>query len=54
LITLRSVGWLPPYLCPSGACLESRHEGLLQPLNAVEGYATPGLRLFRGSELCYG
>ena len=34
---LGSVGCLPL----------SRHEGLFQPLNAVEGYTTPGPRLFR-------
>jgi hypothetical protein len=34
---LASVGCLP----------RPRHEGLLQPLNAVEGCTTLGLRLFR-------
>jgi hypothetical protein len=34
---LASVGCLP----------RSRHEGLFQPLNAIEGYTKPGLRLFR-------
>jgi hypothetical protein len=35
-------------LLGSVGCLPlSRHEGLFQPLNAVEGYTTPGLRLFR-------
>ena len=34
---LASVGCLP----------RSRHEGFLPPHNAVEGYTTPGLRLFR-------
>ncbi len=28
LILLISVGWLPPYLCPLGAFLSSRGEGL--------------------------
>jgi hypothetical protein len=34
---LASVGCLP----------RSRHEGLFQPLNAIEGYTKPGLRLIR-------
>jgi hypothetical protein len=34
---LASVGGLP----------RSRHEGLLQPLNAIEGCTQPGPRLFR-------
>src|SRR6266545_3079818 len=45
------MGWLPPYLRSSGACLGSRHEGLFQPLNAGEDYAIPGLRLFCCGEL---
>jgi hypothetical protein len=32
-ITLRFVGWGPPYLGPSGASLGSRYEGLFQPHN---------------------
>ena len=46
LITLISVGWVPPYLHPSGACLNL---GTRVPLahNAAEGYTKPGLRLFR-------
>src|SRR5512132_2981846 len=52
LILLLSVGWVPPYLRPSGACLclGSSVLGssvLYQPLNAAEGYTTPGLRLCR-------
>ena len=47
LILLISVGWLPPYLPPSGACLCLGSRVLSQPLNAVEGYTTPGLRLCR-------
>ena len=42
LILLISVGWLPPYLPPSGACLSlgpSMPEG---SLNAVEGYTKTG------------
>ena len=47
LILLISVGWVPPYLRPSGACLILGTSVLYQPLNAAEGYTTPGLRLFR-------
>ena len=47
LILLLSVGWVPPYLRPSGACLSLGSSVLYQPLNAAEGYTTPGLRLFR-------
>jgi hypothetical protein len=47
LILLLSVGWVPPYLPPSGACLCLGSSVLSQPLNAVEGYTKPGLRLFR-------
>ncbi len=36
------MGWVPPYLCPSGACLGSRHEGLLQPLNVQRGLRHTG------------
>ncbi len=39
---LISVGWLPPYLYPSGAFLDSPHERLLQALNVHEGYAKTG------------
>jgi hypothetical protein len=47
LILLLSVGWVPPYLRPSGACLCLGSSVLYQPLNAAEGYTTPGLRLCR-------
>jgi hypothetical protein len=47
LILLISVGWLPPYLLPSGACLSLGSSILYKPPNAAEGYTTPGLRLFR-------
>jgi hypothetical protein len=47
LILLLSVGWLPPSVPPSGACLCLGSSVLSQPLNAVEGYTTPGLRLGR-------
>jgi hypothetical protein len=42
-----SVGWLPPSLPPAGACLWRGSRVLPQPLNAVEGDTTPGLRLCR-------
>ena len=39
---------LAPTFLASVRCLpRSRDEGLLQPLNAIEGYPTPGLRLCR-------
>jgi hypothetical protein len=47
LILLLSVGWVPPYLRPSGACLCLGSSVLDQPLNAAEGDTTPGLRLCR-------
>jgi hypothetical protein len=47
LILLLSVGCLPPYLHPSGACLNLGSSVLYSPLNAAEGYTKPGLRLFR-------
>ena len=46
LSLLRSVGWLPPSLPPSGACLCLGSSVLDKPLNAAEGYTKPGLRLF--------
>jgi hypothetical protein len=46
LILLISVGWVPPYLRPSGACLCLGSSVLSKPPNAAEGYTTPGLRLF--------
>jgi hypothetical protein len=47
VLLLLSVGWLPPYVHPSGAGLCLGSSVLYQPLNAAEGYTTPGLRLFR-------
>ena len=47
MILLISVGWVPPYLPPSGACLCLGSSVLYKPQNAAEGYTTPGLRLFR-------
>jgi hypothetical protein len=46
LILLLSVGWVPPYVHPSGACLNLGTSVPVGPLNAAEGYTTPGLRLF--------
>src|ERR671911_1215436 len=40
LILRLSVGWLPPYLPPSGACLTLGSSMPLGSLNAVEGYTT--------------
>ena len=47
LILLLSVGWRPPDVPPSGACLPRGSSILYQPLHAAEGDTTPGLRLFR-------
>ena len=47
LILLLSVGWLPPYVRPSGACLCLGSSILYKPPNAIEGYTKPGLRLCR-------
>jgi len=47
LILLISVGWLLPYLLPSGACLTLGTRLLYEPHNAAEGYTKPGLHLFR-------
>src|SRR2546427_10040748 len=47
LILLLSVGWVPPYLHPSGACLNLGTRVPVGPLNAAEGYTKPGLRLFQ-------
>ena len=47
LILLLSVGWLPPSLLPSGACLTLGSSILYKPHNAAEDYTTPGLRLCR-------
>jgi hypothetical protein len=49
LLLRLSVGWLPPSLPPSGACLGLGSRVLSQPLHAVEGDPTPGLRLCRGT-----
>jgi hypothetical protein len=46
LILLLSVGWVPPYLHPSGACLHLGTRVPVGSLNAAEGYTKPGLRLF--------
>jgi hypothetical protein len=47
LLLLLSVGWLPPSLPPSGACLCLGSRVLSQPLNAAEGDTPPGRRLCR-------
>ena len=47
LILLISVGWLPPYLHQSGACLCLGTRMPYGSLNAIEGYTKPGLRLFQ-------
>jgi hypothetical protein len=47
LILLISVGWRPPYLSPSGACLNLGTSVPSGSLNAVEDCTIPGLRLFR-------
>ena len=47
LILLISVGWLPPYWRPSGACLYLGTSMPYGSLNAVEGYTKPGRRLFQ-------
>jgi hypothetical protein len=47
LILLISVGWVPPSVRPSSACLTLGTSLLYKPHNAAEGYTTPGLRLFR-------
>ena len=46
LILLLSVGWVPPSLHLSGACLTRGSRVLSKPPNAAEGDTTPGLRLF--------
>ena len=46
LILLLSVGWVPPSLHPSGACLNRGTSIPVGSLNAAEGYTEPGLRLF--------
>jgi hypothetical protein len=47
LILRLSVGWVPPDVRPSGACLGLGSSVLYQPLHAAEGDTTPGLRLCR-------
>src|SRR3989442_3373976 len=47
LILLLSVGWLPLYLHPSGACLNLGTSVPVGSLNAAEGYTKPGLRLLQ-------
>lgn len=42
LILLLSVGWLPPYLHPSGACLSLGTSVPVGPLHAVEGVHQTG------------
>jgi hypothetical protein len=42
-----SRGLAPTFLASVGGRPRSRHEGVLQPLNAIEGDTTPGLRLLR-------
>src|SRR5437773_11970652 len=46
LLLLLFVGWLPPSLHPSGACLTLGTSVPIGSLNAAEGDTTPGLRLF--------
>src|SRR6266481_7290063 len=41
LILLLSVGWVPPSLHPSGACLNRGTSVPVGALNAAEGYTTP-------------
>ena len=47
LIRLLSVGWLPPSVRPSGACLTRGTRLLSEPPHAAEGDTPPGLRLVR-------
>jgi hypothetical protein len=42
-----SVGGVPPYWSPSGACLTLGSSRLYQPPNATADYPTPGPRLFQ-------
>ena len=46
LILLLSVGWVPPSLPPSGACLNRGTSIPRGSLHAAEGDTTPGRRLF--------
>jgi hypothetical protein len=45
LILLLAVGWVPPSVPPSGACLSLGSSIPAGSLNAAEGSTTPGLRL---------
>ena len=47
LLLRLAVGGLPPSVPPSGACLCLGSSVLSQPLHAIEGSTTPGLRLCR-------
>ncbi len=47
LILLISVGWVPPYLHPSDACLTLGTRMPWGSLHAAEGYTKPGPRLCR-------
>jgi len=47
LLLLLSVGWLPPYVHPSAACLILGTSLLYQSPHAAEDDPTPGLRLCR-------
>ena len=49
LLLLISVGWFPPCLHPSGACLYLGTRIPYGSLNAVEGYTKPGLQLFQST-----
>ena len=49
-----SVGWVPPDLPPSGACLCLGARVLSQPLHAVAGDTTPGRRLCRCTVETFG
>ena len=40
-------GLAPTFLASVGCLPRSGHEGLFQPLHAIEGDPTPGLRLLR-------
>jgi hypothetical protein len=40
-------GLVTTFLASVGCLPRSRHEGMFQPLHAIEGYTTPGLRLIR-------
>jgi hypothetical protein len=42
-------GLAPTFLASVGCLPRSRHAGVWQPLHAIEGATTPGLRLWRGT-----